>query len=878
MTRYCARMLTILILACSGKPTPTDTSTEPPPVDLVSPVPSGQARAGILTAPAALIGGIAAEGQVGDLMLKNDRVRFVVQSVRDGNWYIQQGGGVIDADLVRAEGQPGRDLLDEHMPMAGVGRLPVAASVSVINDGLDGQPAVIRAEGPAEAMELITGAAESDALLPTGEMWITTDYILEPDSYLLRMETSIEWRDSASSIEPGDLALVSFEVGTVWRPGAGFDEDADAGSDFVAIVGDANDLALGLFPDADGFSESPLQAVLGSVGQILIGGGPAQAVAEGETITWTRWMGVGPDLASLSGAWWAARGIPTDTHSGRVVDELGAPIAGAGVHLRDTNGEVLTVAVTDSSGAWAAAVPSGRAADAIASGRGDGVHHDVALGAAWSGPYGDDAVNTINIASLGAGSDVPTARGYGVSAPGALDGSDLVLTRPGFVEVATDDGGPAKIEISFAAGDSSSTDRRIVPSRPSGRMADAYLASGSMLVPVEPGSYDVLVHRGARHGYHQERIEVGAGETVAILASLPLAYTVPGVLVGDPHSHAAPSNDASVSMEARLLSQAAHGIQIHFGTDHDHVADYRPLLAPLGLDTVLASVVADEVSPPLRGHFNTWPLSPEPSAPNGGSVLWWQEWRELASTEGLFQAIRSRMHGAEGGVIQANHPTSSGIVQAAAYELGTGTIGDGNRWSADFDAIEVMNAGTYDDMLPYYVEMVSRGLHPTPVGVSDSHGDDSSTGQSFTFMYLGVDEPGVLTDSHLLQMAAARATVISTGPYIHATVGGEWAPGRDLTGPVELTAEVKAPDWILVDRLSLLRDGEVIETITPTAPHTFLLSPEADAAYLLIAEGDQGMSPVYSGRRPWAMTAAIRVDADGDGAWTPPLPALTINR
>lgn len=870
-------MLTLLLLACSGKSSPVDTGPGADPVDLVSPVPSGQARAAIVTAPAALFGGIAAEGQVGDLMLKNDRVRFVVQSVREGAWYIQQGGGVIDADLVRPSGQPGRDLLDEHMPMAGVGRLPVAQSVSVLNDGLDGQPAIVRAEGPAEPMALVIGAVESDALLPTAEMWITTDYILEPDAWLLRMETSIEWRDAASSVEPGDLALVSYEAGTVWRPGAGFDEDGEAAPGFVAIVGEANDLVLGLFPDADGFSESPLQVVLGSIGQVLLGGGPAQEVAEGETITWRRWMGVGPDLATLSGAWWQARGLATEEHSGRVVDDLGAPIPGARVHLRDTEGQVLTVAVSDADGAWSASLPAGQASDAVASGRGKGLHHDVATGAAWSGPYGDPAQNALNIESLSVGSEVSTALGYGLSAPGGLAGEDLVLTRPALLAISTLDGGPAKIEVSFASGDPVSSDPRLVAGRPSGRMADAYLASGSIFVPVEPGSYDVLVHRGARFGYHQERVEVLAGQTQSVSASLPLAYEHPGVLIGDPHSHASPSNDASVSMEARLLSQAAHGVQIHFGTDHDHVVDYGPLLAPLALDTVLATVIADEVSPPLRGHFNTWPLVPQTELPNGGAVLWWMEWRELTSTEGLFQAIRTRMHSAEGGVIQSNHPTSGGLIQAAGYDLGDGSIGDGNRWSNDFDAIEVMNSGGYSDMLPYYFDMVSRGLHPTPVGVSDAHGDDSSTGQSFTFMHLGVDDPSALTDAHLLAMAAARATVISTGPYIEATVDGAWAPGRDLSGPVELMAQVKAADWIQVDRLSLLRDGVVVETITPAGPHTFTLAPEADAAYVLIAEGDQGMSPVYPSRRPWAMTAAIRVDADGDGVWTPPLPALTVN-
>ena len=44
--------------------------------------------------------------------------------------------------------------------------------------------------------------------------------------------------------------------------------------------------------------------------------------------------------------------------------------------------------------------------------------------------------------------------------------------------------------------------------------------------------------------------------------------------------------------------------------------------------------------------------------------------------------------------------------------------------------------------------------------------------------------------------------------------------------------------------------------------------------YVVIAEGDTPMLPAYS-ERPWAMTAAIRVDVDG-GGWTPPHPAWTL--
>ena len=127
-----------------------------------------------------------------------------------------------------------------------------------------------------------------------------------------------------------------------------------------------------------------------------------------------------------------------------------------------------------------------------------------------------------------------------------------------------------------------------------------------------------------------------------------------------------------------------------------------------------------------------------------------------------------------------------------------------------------------------------------------------------------------------------HATVVSRGPYIEATVDGDWAPGQTYQGAQTLAVSVWAPSWIPVDTLELLQNGEVIETVTLTgeAPtwgeHSFTLNPDADAVYEVIASNSRSMSDgPWAGKTPWAMTAAIRVDIDGDG-WEAPSPPLTI--
>ena len=165
-------LLLVVALACT-RPA-EDSGIVAPAPDLTERLDDTEARAGVIIDDSVLFEGISAEGRVGDLLVYNNKVRFVLQGLRPGSFYMEASGQVIDADIVRPAGMPGRDIIDEFSAMVGFGRLVSPSAVEVIADGSDGQAAVIQVTGRGSPMALLVGALESDSIVPDLQVAVTT--------------------------------------------------------------------------------------------------------------------------------------------------------------------------------------------------------------------------------------------------------------------------------------------------------------------------------------------------------------------------------------------------------------------------------------------------------------------------------------------------------------------------------------------------------------------------------------------------------------------------------------------------------------------------------------------------------------------------------
>ncbi len=841
----------LLVVACSP-------ANEPVELDLTAALGPTEARAGVLHDERALFAGVAAEGRPGDVMLVNDRVRFVVQGARDGSYYVQQGGGVIDADIVRTDGDPGRDMVEEWMVMAGLGRLMDAEQVAVVEDGVGSSRARVVAEGPESAMELITGALGSPDLIRDTGMRMRTEYSLRPGSWFLEVETTLTPGDDVDTLLPGAMLMGSSERFELWDPGAGRGAFTGSGRPWTGYVGMRNDGAAAIFAEPGEYVDTGGLALLADLAGLAGGLTEPMQLTAGEPQSFRFYYGVAPDLATLTDAWFDVTGEAHEELAGTVTAPDGN-VAGARVHI-DVDGSPYTLAVTDADGAFSVRVPAGSAATATAVGRSTGRHGPLAAGSPAYGPYAASTVQQATLDAWDAQVALPVAEGRGVGTPEA----PLQLGEPAVLDL--DCGGPCAAWLRFA-GPRPEVDESLSPGFPGGDAAQGWAGGdGRISMAVEPGDYELLVHRGSRFETHSQSVTLVAGQSTAVSVDLTPAYTHDGWLLGDPHSHAAPSNDAAITMSDRLITSAGSGIQVHFGTDHDNIADYNPIASGVGVDEHLRSVIADEVSSVARGHFNAYPLMLQTDAPNNGAFLWWSE-TQVTTTQQQMDALRER-HGDI--VIQSNHPMDSGLANQAGWT--PGLVSRAERWTTDIDAVELCNSGNCEDTWDFFVDLVQRGVDVVPVGVSDSHGHTSGhLGMSATFLASPSDEPGSFTDADLLATMRAGEVIVTRGPFIDSSI----MPGSRFSELPASSWDVEAlsPSWIVVDQLELWGNGELLETVDGSTA-SFDLVSTGPAWWVVVARGATPMQPVDS-RTPFAMTAPVYFDPDG-GDWEGVLPPIQV--
>jgi hypothetical protein len=411
-----------------------------------------------------------------------------------------------------------------------------------------------------------------------------------------------------------------------------------------------------------------------------------------------------------------------------------------------------------------------------------------------------------------------------------------------------------------------------------------YSLDGRAEVEVRPGKYHVIVTRGPGSTLDERHVELGPGASLDVASELRNVLPE-GAFSADFHLHAAPSPDSTVSLEERLVTLAAEGLSFAVATDHNRITDYAPARArltkvPSALFPTLA--IGDEITSggsPLFGHFNAFPL-PAPAAgmaPEAATIPYFG----VAPRE-LFAGARR----AGAAIVQVNHPRMPpkiGYFDQTGFDATTGKAGA--DFADDFDAVEAHNGiwlESPDRVREGYMDLVGlarRGKLVAATGNSDSHKlflEEPGYPRTYVTLPVG-NEP---TEARVTAALRARSTVVSSGPYLEATIDGA-RPGsvvKATKGRVTVALRVFAPAWIPVESIEILVDGKAARTLVVQGKPkngkrfeaTVSLTLDHDATVGVWVEAKTPLPRVLHEKdaRAIAFTTPFFVDADGDGRFS----------
>ena len=205
------------------------------------------------------------------------------------------------------------------------------------------------------------------------DMNITTDYILEPNTSLLKVQSTVTWLDDPMPLEMGSFFMVAKDIAEVWNPGGGRLQSGN--NSWKGLLSKDNQLALGLFSENQYFGTSLTQELLEGLGPIVGGMYPMQTVDEDEVYTFTQYVGVGRDFGNMTDDWYQKQGVETKTYQGKVLNEDSEGVFWARVHILQ-DGNPINMAITDESGQWELQLPE-EEYEIIATAQSEGIFYDV---------------------------------------------------------------------------------------------------------------------------------------------------------------------------------------------------------------------------------------------------------------------------------------------------------------------------------------------------------------------------------------------------------------------------------------------------------------------------------------------------------------------
>jgi hypothetical protein len=657
------------------------------------------------------------------------------------------------------------------------------------------------------------------------------DYVLEPgaDKVLLRVSLVNPGLEAVDIGKKQFFGMFQGNIGQSFSDALGF-AGAKGEHPWVAYVN-----------DSFGFGYRPLTGKLKSDleiqgFQLFVSSGASIAACENKTFDYVEIFGGGPGVDGFLEVKRRALGEPAARElRGTLTEQNGGPLAGAWIHAQMPEGKYLTRARTGQDGKFVMHVPNG-------------------------------AVTL-----------TPTLQGWAMPSATAVaaDANDLSIMLPqrATVDVTATDATsseaiPVRVQIIGASPVAKAPESFGIREERTG-LWQFFAMDGKATLPVPEGSHRVIVSRGYEYEIHDATVAATTGATATVTAPLARVVDSTGIMCADFHVHTGYSLDSNDPFEEKLKGAIADGLELPVSSEHQYIAEFKPLIEKLGLQKWANSITSAELTTFTWGHFGIVPAHYDRSAPNNGATNW------IGKTPA---EVFAEVSGApDKPVIIVNHP-SGGSFQ------GYFTVTDFNRaqakgtvaelWSEAFGAIEVANGSSFqesrDGAMQDWFALLNADKTFSAVGNSDSHDMRGSfVGYPRNCMRFGHDEPTLLTPDAVRDAVKAGNNVISGG--ITMTVegpGGIGPGGTAAAGAYKVV--VQSPSWITPETVEVLVDGQTTQTVPVGTPVgagpgkryelTIDVQPATSKArhwVLFHAAGAGDLAPVHPGQKPFAFSNPI---------------------
>jgi len=811
-------------LGFTGPPGQAEEAQPPPNLELAS-----KAEVSRITAASQCIPGPCAEGRVGDYLIENSLVRFVIAAPDMPERSPCQTGGVLDAAI-----QGGQDYVNLLQPHVGSD-----AQWGIVCDDVTMQPP--QKAGDAAQVTAVGHWRKNPGIAAH------TIYRLAPDTRSLEIITTVR-NETASSVKGVELGDIIYHGRTErFVPGMGLNPSGQRRQTIMLSFFAAKQVWDLHVPGALPFvaAHEPCFS-LASYSEHTIPASGAQSYQRCLTVTW----------GSPARAIESLQPPPEATSSAldvQVRDALsGMPVPGACVQAASLRTGPASLALTDARGEATMLLLQGDyQVSCQAEGRAPfvctvklraGVHNRLAM------PLETPARLHVRVTELAGNARVPTCARL------VIRRANLVTPQP-YHGPAASGTGPGRVVL--------------VP--PSGEMEIPLACAPQGLET----AYFVLASRGPLYEIAGRRVVLQPGDTIHLDLALEGAVHPDTYAAMDAGQPVSGSPECLLSEDERVLLSRCEGLDAivarHAGT-HVAARDWRPeegspFLPALGATTDHTGALTLIFSrPDLR--------------PGVTRVPPYAQWG--TKPEDVFALLRRYFLRS---IIQVDDPMreNRGYFAITGFKPGAEPA---QPFSPYFDALRILTGNETRRAaaaLPCWFELLNQGRRIFVTAGSDSCvvGDALRMGAR-TYVHCPRSGRAATTGELWDALGALHAqpnAFVSNGPFLKVTAQGQPIGSLVTTkdGVLNLKVKVEGPQWLSIARVKVVLNGRVERTFTAAErdlsvlfEQELKLEVKKDSWLVVIVEGDKGMSPVYvdedgTGAVAFAVTNPFWIDADGNG-------------